>query len=104
MDPPGHGRSLPGGLGRGAGLGGQHLELPAGCIPDQLEDHVVRLAPGLLDGQAHQQGPDVGGGGLEGPVEIVATGFLLPNGNDNDNPLPSTYLSGRHGARAASGP
>ncbi len=31
----------------------------------------------------------------------VVTGFLLPNGNDNDNPLPSTYLAGRHGARAA---
>ena len=30
----------------------------------------------------------------------VATGFLLPNGN-NDNPLPSTYLAGQHGARAA---
>jgi hypothetical protein len=31
----------------------------------------------------------------------VLTGFLLPNGNDNDNPLPSTYLAGQHGARAA---
>lgn len=31
----------------------------------------------------------------------VATGFLLPDGNDNDNPLPSTYLAGQHGARAA---
>jgi len=31
----------------------------------------------------------------------VITGFLLPNGNDNDNPLPSTYLAGQHGARAA---
>jgi hypothetical protein len=31
----------------------------------------------------------------------VLTGFLLPNGNSNDNPLPSSYLSGRHGARAA---
>jgi hypothetical protein len=30
----------------------------------------------------------------------VATGFLMPNG-DNDNPLPSTYLAGQHGARAA---
>jgi hypothetical protein len=30
----------------------------------------------------------------------VATGFLLPNG-DNDNPLPSTHLAGQHGARAA---
>jgi hypothetical protein len=31
----------------------------------------------------------------------VATGFLMPNGNNNDNPLPSTYLAGQHGARAA---
>ncbi|MGA2727743.1 MAG: DUF4350 domain-containing protein [Terracidiphilus sp.] len=31
----------------------------------------------------------------------VALGFLVPNGNGNDNPLPSTYLSGQHGARAA---
>jgi hypothetical protein len=31
----------------------------------------------------------------------VATGFLLPRANDNDNPLPSTYLAGQHGARAA---
>jgi hypothetical protein len=31
----------------------------------------------------------------------VVTGFLLPNGNDNDNPLPSSYLAGQHGARAA---
>ena len=31
----------------------------------------------------------------------VLTGFLLPNGNSNDNPLPSTYLAGQHGARAA---
>ncbi len=31
----------------------------------------------------------------------VATGLLMPNGNDNDNPLPSTYLAGQHGARAA---
>jgi hypothetical protein len=31
----------------------------------------------------------------------VATGFLLPAKNDNDNPLPSTYLAGQHGARAA---
>ena len=31
----------------------------------------------------------------------ILTGFLLPSGNDNDNPLPSTYLSGQHGARAA---
>ena len=31
----------------------------------------------------------------------VATGFLLPNGNDNDNLLPSSYLASQHGARAA---
>jgi hypothetical protein len=31
----------------------------------------------------------------------VVTGFLLPGANSNDNPLPSSYLSGRHGARAA---
>ena len=31
----------------------------------------------------------------------VAIGFLMPSGNNNDNPLPSTYLSGQHGARAA---
>jgi hypothetical protein len=31
----------------------------------------------------------------------VLIGFFLPNGNGNDNPLPSTYLSGQHGARAA---
>lgn len=31
----------------------------------------------------------------------VALGFLVPSGNNNDNPVPSTYLAGRHGARAA---
>jgi hypothetical protein len=31
----------------------------------------------------------------------VITGFLLPSGNSNDNRLPSTYLSGQHGALAA---
>ncbi|HVZ82034.1 MAG TPA: DUF4350 domain-containing protein [Terracidiphilus sp.] len=31
----------------------------------------------------------------------VAIGFFMPNGNNNDNPLPSTYLAGQHGARAA---
>jgi Domain of unknown function (DUF4350) len=31
----------------------------------------------------------------------VAGGFLLPNGNNNENRLPSTYLSGQHGALAA---
>jgi len=31
----------------------------------------------------------------------VITGILLPNGNNNENRLPSTYLSGQHGAMAA---
>ncbi len=31
----------------------------------------------------------------------IAAGFLLPNGDNNENRLPSTYLSGRHGALAA---
>jgi hypothetical protein len=31
----------------------------------------------------------------------IATGFLLPGANSNDNPMPSSYLSGQHGARAA---
>lgn len=31
----------------------------------------------------------------------VVLGLLAPNGNGNDNPLPSTYLAGQHGARAA---
>lgn len=31
----------------------------------------------------------------------VVIGFLLPSTNNNDNPLPSSYLAGRHGARAA---
>ena len=31
----------------------------------------------------------------------VIIGFLLPGANSNSNPLPSTYLSGQHGARAA---
>jgi hypothetical protein len=31
----------------------------------------------------------------------VATAFLMPKENDNNNPLPSTYLAGQHGARAA---
>lgn len=34
-------------------------------------------------------------------VLAVIAGALLPSANNNDNPLPSTYLSGRHGARAA---
>jgi hypothetical protein len=32
---------------------------------------------------------------------VVVAGVFLPSGNSNDNPLPSTYLSGQHGARAA---
>jgi hypothetical protein len=28
-------------------------------------------------------------------------GFVLPHENNNENPMPSTYLSGQHGARAA---
>lgn len=31
----------------------------------------------------------------------VLMGFLLPGTNGNDNPLPSSYLAGQHGARAA---
>jgi Domain of unknown function (DUF4350) len=34
-------------------------------------------------------------------VLAAATGILLPNGNNNDNRIPSTYLSGQHGAMAA---
>jgi hypothetical protein len=34
-------------------------------------------------------------------VLAVVLGFLVPNGSGNDNPLPSTYLAGQHGARAA---
>jgi hypothetical protein len=34
-------------------------------------------------------------------VLAVITGILLPNGDSNDNPLPSSYLSGRQGAMAA---
>jgi hypothetical protein len=34
-------------------------------------------------------------------VLAVVIGFVLPGGNSNDNPMPSSYLSGRHGARAA---
>ncbi len=34
-------------------------------------------------------------------VLAIATGILLPNGNNNENRLPSTYLSGQHGAMAA---
>jgi hypothetical protein len=31
----------------------------------------------------------------------VAIGVLMPGANNNKNPLPSSYLSGQHGARAA---
>jgi hypothetical protein len=34
-------------------------------------------------------------------VLAVATGLLLPNSDNDDNRLPSTYLSGKHGALAA---
>ena len=34
-------------------------------------------------------------------VLAVAVGFLTPSANQNDNPLPSSYLAGQHGARAA---
>ncbi|HEY1904314.1 MAG TPA: DUF4350 domain-containing protein [Terracidiphilus sp.] len=36
-----------------------------------------------------------------GLVLSVVVGFLLPNANSNSNPLPSSYLAGQHGARAA---
>src|SRR3569833_593241 len=31
----------------------------------------------------------------------VIIAFVMPNQNNDDNPMPSTYLAGRHGARAA---
>ena len=31
----------------------------------------------------------------------VIIGVVMPNENNDDNPMPSTYLSGQHGARAA---
>jgi hypothetical protein len=34
-------------------------------------------------------------------VLAVVTGILLPSGDDDDNRLPSTYLTGKHGALAA---
>lgn len=34
-------------------------------------------------------------------VLAIVTGFLLPNSNNEENRLPSTYLSGQHGAMAA---
>jgi hypothetical protein len=36
-----------------------------------------------------------------GIVFAAITGFFTPNGNSNDNPVPSSYHSGQHGARAA---
>jgi len=39
--------------------------------------------------------------GIAGLVLCVVIAFLLPGANSNSNPLPSTYLSGQHGARAA---
>jgi hypothetical protein len=36
-----------------------------------------------------------------GIVLAILSGFVIPGENANDNPLPSTYLSGQHGARAA---
>jgi hypothetical protein len=36
-----------------------------------------------------------------GLVLSIAIAFLLPGANSNSNPLPSSYLSGQHGARAA---
>jgi hypothetical protein len=38
--------------------------------------------------------------GIAGALSVLI-GFLLPKANNNENPLPSTYLSGQHGARAA---
>ena len=34
-------------------------------------------------------------------VLAIALGLLSPNSNGKDNPVPSTYLAGQHGARAA---
>ena len=31
----------------------------------------------------------------------VVIALVMPNENNDENPLPSTYLSGKHGARAA---
>ena len=39
--------------------------------------------------------------GIAGLVLCIVIAFLLPGANSNSNPLPSTYLSGQHGARAA---
>ncbi len=34
-------------------------------------------------------------------VLAVLTGLMMPDPNTNDNPVPSSYLAGQHGARAA---
>ena len=39
--------------------------------------------------------------GIVAVVLAVITGILLPEGDNNENRLPSTYLSGQHGAMAA---
>ena len=39
--------------------------------------------------------------GIVAVVLAVFTGILVPNSNNNENRLPSTYLSGQHGAMAA---
>ena len=39
--------------------------------------------------------------GIAGLVLCVVIALLLPGANSNSNPLPSSYLSGQHGARAA---
>ncbi len=39
--------------------------------------------------------------GAAAVVLAVVTGILLPGSNNNENRLPSTYLSGQHGAMAA---
>jgi hypothetical protein len=36
-----------------------------------------------------------------GAALAVVTGILLPSQNGSDNPMPSSYLAGQHGARAA---
>ena len=41
------------------------------------------------------------GCGSAAVVLAVITGILLPNSNNDENRLPSTYLSGQHGAMAA---
>ncbi len=38
---------------------------------------------------------------LAAVVLATVTGIFLPNGNNNENRLPSSYLSGQHGAMAA---